>query len=66
MIEISLKIKWTEVGKLDQDPSSDFLYEGSTSSTLVILLTNRQTYGQTNGHDNNTSMAEVIITLSVI
>ena len=39
--------------KLDQDPSSDFSHEVLTSSICVVPLT----YRQTNGHENNTSLA---------
>ena len=41
--------------KLSQDPSFHFFQEDPTCSICVILLTNRQT----NGHENNTSLAEL-------
>ena len=45
--------------KLDQDLSPDFFFqEDPTSSIYAILLTNKWT----NGHENNTILAEVIIT----
>ena len=43
--------------KLEQDPSGFFsLEEGPTSSICVILQTNKQT----NCHENNTSLAEIM------
>ena len=47
--------------KLDQDPSSDFFQEDLTSSICIILQTNRQSDKQTYGHENNTSLVEVMI-----
>ena len=54
--------------RLDQNASSDFFQEDPSSSILVILLTNRkipqkngETNKKTNGHENNTSKAEVIM-----
>ena len=41
--------------KLNKDPSSHFLFKIQTVIFCIILLTNRQT----NGHEINTSLAEV-------
>ena len=46
--------------KSDHDPSYDFLREDSSSGICVILLTNKQTSKQTNSHENNTSLVEII------
>ena len=46
--------------KLQQDQSADFFQEDPTSSICVIWLTKK-----TNGHENNTSLMEVIISLIV-
>ena len=39
---------------LDQDPSSDLFLEDPNSSICISLLTNKQTNGQINNHENNT------------
>ena len=47
--------------KLDQDQSPGiFVTQVSISSICLILLTNKQANRETNGHENNTSLAEEI------
>ena len=49
------------------DPITVELFQtNGTSSISVILPTNGRTEGQTNGHDFNTSLAEVIIIRGVL
>ena len=45
--------------RLDQDLSCVYFYEDRTSNFCIILLTDRQTDTQTNGHEFNNSLAEV-------
>ena len=59
-------MKWMKL-KTERDLSYidpltvEFVQNNRTSRISVILLTNRRTDGQTNGHKFNTSLAEVII-----